>query len=174
MWTPEAELHIPHENGEIKFAFPPFGPGEYRVVGQQILDAGLQVPNGGQMASLVHTAFCDPDMKDEPQFERIKHIIRGGDQNWLWMYLCNFVTKKGIYVFQDSEVRGGQLNLTQRDLEKMLKEGPEIKGIRFSEDIRVSFAPRGSYSLVLATSMLLEVILQKSLQEMGLLLRVAV
>ena len=35
VWTPDSKLYIPHENEEIVFAYPSFGPDTYQSVEKQ-------------------------------------------------------------------------------------------------------------------------------------------
>jgi len=137
------ELWVPHESGEIAFASPPFGRSNYRNVGKQILDADQEVPTGDYTASLLHAAYCT-DVKNESEFENVRGVVK---RNWLWVYNLNLWTDKGVYVIQDTSAvgKGRQLNINQ--LEKGLRGGKDISGIRFSEDGRVRFAPKGSYIL---------------------------
>ena len=76
VWTPDAELLIPHENEYVNFAYPSIGPNTYLNVGKQILEKNLQIPTGEQTASLLYTAYCDDSIKDEPEFENIRNIIK--------------------------------------------------------------------------------------------------
>jgi len=144
VWTPDAHLVVPHDEEVIKFASPAFGPNTYRNVGQEILSKNLNVPTGDYTASLLHPAYCNSKIKDEPEFENIRGIMKG---NWLWVFNRNLWTEKGVYVFQDLEAKGRSQPLDINELERMLKDGKEINGIRFSNDGRVRFAPKESYKL---------------------------
>ena len=68
------ELWVPHEGGEIAFAHPKQGPGNYQNVGAEILGKGQLVPIGNYTASLLHVAYCNSDTENEPEF-RDKTLI---------------------------------------------------------------------------------------------------
>lgn len=52
------EINVTCEWRNVRFAFPPFGPGTYREVGAQILNRGLRLPTGEETAALLHVAYC--------------------------------------------------------------------------------------------------------------------
>ena len=150
VWTPDSKLYIPHEDKEITFAYPSFGPDTYQSVGKQILEHNLEISTAEQTASLLYSAYFS-DEKNEPEFENIRKIMRN---RWFVVFNRNLSTDKGIYVVQDNEARRLSEQLSVNDLEKRLKNGKEIKGIevRISEDGIVRFAPKGSYILGEQTS----------------------
>ena len=145
------EMWTPHNGGEIAFSSPPVGPDTYPNVGKQILDRGLQVPTGDSMASLLHAVYCQDSIMDEcmdkREFKDVKDKMKKG--SYLWVFNRNFWTSKGVYVLQDLNATGRSQPLDVENLEKMLSGGRELSwgGIRFSEDKRVRFAPKGSYTL---------------------------
>lgn len=138
------KIAMPGEGRETTFAYPAAGPDTYQTVGKRILESRQKLPTGEQTVSLVHSAYCVPELENEPEFNTIREIMRC---NWLWVFNRTLWTPKGVYVVQDSEAIGRSQPLNQTDLEKMLKGGKEVKGIRFSKDERVRFAPRGLYKL---------------------------
>lgn len=138
------KIVVPGEGGETAFAYPAVGPATYQNVGKEILSKGQMVPTGEQMASLVHVAYCNPKMENEPEFRSIRGMMRN---DWLWIFNRNLWTPKGVYVVQDLEAIGSSQQLNQSDLEKTLKDGKDVNGIRFSRDKSVRFAPKGSYQL---------------------------
>ena len=144
VWTPDAELLIPHENEYVNFAYPSIGPNTYLNVGKQILEKNLQIPTGEQTTSLLYTAYFDDSIKDEPEFENIRNIMK---DRWLWIFNRNLWTDKGVYVLPDFKAEGSSKNLNLNELEKMLNGGKDINGIRFSEDEKVRFAPKKLYTL---------------------------
>ena len=60
------KLVVPHQKGEISFAYPSVGPETYQDVGALILKRGQQVPVGDYAASLVHAAYCVPELENKP------------------------------------------------------------------------------------------------------------
>ena len=144
VWTPDAKLHIPHNDGEVVFAYPSFGPDTYQGVGRQILGHNLALANGGQTASLLYSTYCS-DVKDEPEFKGIKDIVR---EKWVPVYMNVAWTDKGVFTQYDPEAKGLTEKLDINDLEKSLEGGTEYsQGIRFSDDGTVGFAPKDSYQL---------------------------
>lgn len=137
------EIWTPHNNGEIAFASPAVGPNTYRENGAQILRNGLLVPTGDYTASLLHSAYCS-SAKDEPEFKDVRDKMKA---RWFDVFNKNVWNSNGVYVFQDLEAVGRSQPLDVKDLEKALKGGKEISGVRFSRDKRVRFAPKGSYTL---------------------------
>ena len=134
------KLIVSHEDKEIAFAHPPFGKGLYREVGEQILVHNLRIPSGDELASLLHAAYFS-DKSDEPEFKNIRDII----PFHIWVFNRNLWTNKGVYVIQDPEAKGRSESLNENELEKMLKNGEKINGVRFSKDRKVKFAPTGTY-----------------------------
>jgi hypothetical protein len=146
VWTPEAKLWVPHNNGEIAFAHPAF-KGDYINTGKVILSHGLKVPTGDYTASLLHSAYC-ADAKTESEFKNVRDVMK---DNWLWVFNRNLWVDKGVYVVQDDNALGRSQPLNIGDLEKSLKGGVEINEVRFSQDGKVRFAPKGSYNLAFNT-----------------------
>ena len=56
------EITVPHKDGNVSFVYPSAGPNTYREVGKQILNQGLRVPTGDESASLIHAAYCVPQV----------------------------------------------------------------------------------------------------------------
>jgi len=137
------KLWVPYENKSIAFAHSSFGPGTYQQVGKAILGAGLTLPTGDYTASLVHPAYCSK-LKGEPEFNDIREKM---ESNWLWVFNTPLWTDKGVYVVQDEKAQGISRKLSVNQLERMLRHGKEVHGLRFSEDGRVRFAPKESYKL---------------------------
>lgn len=137
------ELIVPIENGDNTYIPPAFGPQTYQEVGKQILKTGLYVPTGSYTAPLVHAAYCSK-AKNEPEFKDVREIMKS---RWLWVFQRNLWTDQGLYSINDAEAKGRSEPMTINQLEKMLKGGREVNGIRFSTDNSVRFAPKGSYTL---------------------------
>ncbi len=151
IWTPDAKLWTPYEQGQISFAFPSLGPNAYRNVGKEVLSHGLRVPTGDYTASLVHSAYCDTQVKDEPEFQNIREIMKN---RWLWVFNNCLWTDKGVYVIQDLKAEGKDRKLNLKSLEKSVnaKGIKDVNGVRFSKDGRVRFAPKETYQLGEKTS----------------------
>ena len=142
-WAPEAKLWTPYDSGEIAFVSPAFGSNTYRNVGQEILSKNLKVPTGDYTASLLNSAYCS-DASNEQGFKNVRDITK---RSRLWVFNTNLWAVIGVYVAQDIDATGRSQPLNVSDLEKALKGGKEINGIRFSKDGKIRFAPKGSYNL---------------------------
>ena len=143
------KLFVPYEKGEIVFASPSFGPNTYQGVGKEILSKNLKVPTGDYTASLLHPAYCNVQFSNEPEFKNIRDLMRN---KWIWVFNQNLWIDKGVYVIQDLEAGGRSEPLDTNQLEKMLKNGNEVNGVRFSQCGRVRFAPKETYNLGEQTS----------------------
>ncbi len=135
------ELYIPHQNTEIAFAYPSVGLNTYTKAMKGVLEQKQRLPTGDEIASLVHSAYFS-DSKDEPEFDNIRKLMRN---KWLWVPNRNLWTKDGVYVVYDEKGVGRTEELDISKLEKILKGAEEIKGVRFSEDGKVRFAPKETY-----------------------------
>ncbi len=143
------ELWVPHNAGEIAFAYPMVGPGTYKDVGSKILKAKQKLPTGDSAASLIHAAYCF-QAKEEPEFRKVRGTLRN---KWLWIFNRLVWTNRGVYVLQDTEAIGRSEPLTIAELEKRLKGGKDLPcGVRFSPDEMLRFAPKESYVLGERTS----------------------
>ncbi|MBM3233626.1 hypothetical protein FJZ19_00865 [Candidatus Pacearchaeota archaeon] len=65
-------------------------------------------------------------------------IQRMPDYLLFWVFNRNFMTDKGFYVIQDSKSEFDR-KIKPEKLEKMLKDGKEIQGVRFSKDRKLRF-----------------------------------
>lgn len=153
-------------NRILNYVCPAEGPAVYRNVGRKILENGLRVPTGDDFAPLIYSAYFNKKDKDNLLFVDIKEILNGGDNNSHLIGLSFYVfnryvwTPQGVYVKQDLRAEGtredgynraGLFNsaglLRVSRLERTIKNGKEIDGVRFSEDGRVRFAPKDTYKL---------------------------
>jgi len=133
------ELWVTHKDSEIAFVYPSTGPGNYQTVGNEILKNN-KLPAAEQTASLLHAAYCIPDVKDEPEFQNVREIMK---ERWLWVFNGNLWTNKGVYVFADEKVEGRDKKITVNELEKMVGEGT------------ARFAPKETYTFGEQTSKIL-------------------
>jgi hypothetical protein len=140
----ETQLIVPHQKGQLAAIYPVLGPDNYRNLGNEILKRKQLVPTGDFTASLLHSTYCDQEVKNEPETKQLRDIMKN---NYFYVFNNNLWTPKGVYVVQDPEAIGISQPLNENDLEKMLKGGKDINGIRFSKDKKVRFAPKESYKL---------------------------
>ena len=68
-------------------------------------------------------------------------------RNWLCIFNRNLWTSEGVYVVQDLGAIGKSQLLDEKDLEKRLSNSPAGSPVCYSSDIRIRFAPKGSYKL---------------------------
>lgn len=128
------------------FSFPAF-EGNYISSGKNVTDTGaLTFPTGDQVADLIYSAYCDSDVRDTKEMKDIRNKMYC---RRLWVANRILWTPKGVYAVQDPQGIGLSQNLAVNELEDELKNGEELSwgGVRFSEDSRVRFAPKGSYHL---------------------------
>ncbi len=133
-------IEIPHENNKIVFNYPLYSSETYRVVRERILNANQKLPVGEYIASLLHSVYFSV-IRDKMESKNIRDKLR---DYGLWIFHLNSWTKEGVYIVQDMGTEKKYFEF--KDLEKMLKGGKEISGIRFSKDGRVRFAPKSSYA----------------------------
>lgn len=136
----KTKLIIPHGDGYVTF-YNSHMYRTYQSAGKRIINAGLRVPTGEEVASLIYAAYCVPEIENDWEFEKARAIMGHG----IWNFNRNLWTPEGVYVVQDPEALGGSQPFNINQLEKSLKRGKERNGIRFSEDGTVRFAPEGSY-----------------------------
>ena len=147
VWTPEARWTIPEAPRESVFLFPAFGPGNYDNVLGQVIESKTVLPNGEQYAFLLDEAYnsMDKAIKKSPRSEFIrKDIMYDG---WLWVPSVNVWTPKdakipGMYSVFDENGQGLTKVYKLEELEDRLSKGDTGKGVRFSQDRTVAFAPQ--------------------------------
>jgi hypothetical protein len=135
------KLTIPHEGGEITVDQQFYKPNTYRNVGAEILGNNQRIPTGEETASLIHSAYCSK-LKYERKFMEVKDIMA---KSHFWVFNRVLWTPEGVYVVQDPEAIGRSQDLDKNELEKLLSDSTEIKGVSFSKDNKVRFAKKGTY-----------------------------
>ena len=138
------EMIVPTRNGEIRYVSPAIGPDTYVNVGKNILEQGLFVPTGDYTAPLLNAAYNNPEVANEPEFMDVREKMKN---NWLWVFNRDIWTPKGVYVVQDTKAEGQSARFDLNELEDILSGGKTERGVRFSKDGKVRFAPKSSYSL---------------------------
>lgn len=114
----------------------------YERAGAQILNQGYRPLIGDEIALYLYTHFSE--LRNKTGFKNIGKIT--GERPIL-VFNKNFKTDKGLYVIEDPKAKGLSEKFEESELEKMLKNGKEIGGIRFSRFKDIRFAPIGSYIL---------------------------
>ncbi len=149
VWTLKSKLWVPHEDGEIAFAYPRFGPDIYQNVGRQILEKisgkDLAVPTGEHNVSLLYTVYCDKSVSNKPEFQNIRKIMR---DNWLWGFIKKLWTPEncgelgaGVFSVYDENAVGLSKELKVSQLEEALEIPVELsEGVISTQDGKIRFA----------------------------------
>jgi len=140
------KIKVPHDDKNLVFVSPSKGPGTYKNTMQAVLNEGLGIPTGDYTASLVHAVYCGPeDFKESAPVRDVRNIIR---KDWLWVANNNLWVpgeNAGVFAVYDENGKGRDEKLDQGKLEKALETAKKEKGVFFSEDGKVRFAPRDTY-----------------------------
>lgn len=140
-------IGIPIDGQEVQFVQPIFGPADYRTAGELILKAGLQIPTGKQMAFFLDNCYNIEEIAKSREAQEVREKIRA----WFWDFKKNRYTmhgpenQRGLWVVRDVRAVGLSEELDKQQLEKMLDSKIEIKGVKFSSDKSVAFAPEKTY-----------------------------
>lgn len=145
-WALEAKLYVPVRDIEVAFAFPTFGPNTYNEVVKQVLDNKQKLPTGEQTAFMLDDVYNSgvPSVKDSARAEFVRtNIMYNG---WMWVPRVNVWTPKttktpGMYSVHDKEGNGLAKTIDTNELEGRLSGGLTERGVRFSQDRSVAFAP---------------------------------
>lgn len=147
-WRPEAKLSIPSANAV--FIFPPFGPGNYTDVVNQALSSGQKLPTGEQIAFMLNEVYdCEKPHFLNERMSFMRNFIM--DHGRLYVPVINIWTSTndaanpGRYAVFDENGRGLTRGYTYEELEDRLSGGTTEREVRFSEDRKVSFAPKNTY-----------------------------
>ena len=153
VWTPEATWTISQDNREVAtFLFPEFGPGPYHNVAAEVIanrKNRVVLPTGEQLAFLLDEAYNSPDeaIKQSSRAEFVrKNIMRDG---WLLVPSVNVWTPRavknpGMYAVFDENGQGPTRIYSIEELEERLQGGENWRGVRFSQDGTVAFAPQNT------------------------------
>ena len=140
IWQPDAWINI----NNLSFASPAFGPTNYQKVGKEILEKELTLSTGEEIAPLIYSAYCIPEIKDEPEFQNIRQIMKN---NWFWVGNRNLWTSKGVYIIKDPRAIGRSQTLDINELEAKLEGAETYQDVRQNPETGISFAPKQSYKL---------------------------
>lgn len=146
VWTPEANWQIPIDSGEAVFVFPAFGPNNYDAVVKQVLASRQRLPTGEQSAFMLDETYnsADEGVKKSPRTEFVRKTIM--NDGWLWVPQVNIWTPRdvknpGMYSLFDENGEGLGKERDISELEDRLSGGSTERGVRFSQDRKVAFAP---------------------------------
>ena len=128
---------------ELTYVFPAFGPDNYRTVGKQILNEGLQVPTGDEIAPFMRELYLGAN-KDKEVIKNARDFFK--NRWFFWVFNRDLWTPEGFYSVPDRNAKGLSERLRVEDLKKRLVGGSKYRDIEFSSNRRVRFAPIGSYT----------------------------
>ena len=135
--------------GEDSFVYPVIGPEDYRSVGAQILKSGLMIPTGLQVSKHLRECYAsnNQEIVKSPEAGIMRDTMKNG---WLWVFNRRGWTPRkaenaGVYVAHDSKAIGLSEKLNIEQLEDLLSGGTLERGVRFSKDRNVRFAPESTF-----------------------------
>ena len=140
----QANLVVPTGESELMYVHPAVGPSTYQEVGRQIISQNQSVPTGDLTAPLIYMAYCDETVKNEPKFSGVRDLIKN---RYLWVFNRNIWTTEGVYVVQDEDAEWRNASFNIEELEDLLSDGDTEFGVKFSQDRKIRFAPKNTYSL---------------------------
>ena len=114
-----------------------FTGAPYQELGRMMLQAGLSLPTGKYTAPLVHATFND--------LAKYNGVLDQLFHQFLYVFNRNLFVPEGMYSIDDLEAKGEKEFPTPSQLERRLREGRELKGVLFSKDGTVRFAPKETY-----------------------------
>ncbi len=122
------------------------GPGDYRNVGVGILSRGLQIPTGREVSYHLRESYAsnDKDIANSTEAEILREVL---DNTFLWVFNRHTWTPKeyknaGVYVVHDPKAVGSS---EYEELEDLLSGSTSERGVRFSKNRLVRFAPYGTF-----------------------------
>lgn len=124
------KLITTHNEKDLTFLHPAYGPNNYANVGEEIERDGLATPTMAETASLVHGAFNS----DDKYSKKIKDIMR---KERLWAFTGNlYILNKGVYVKDNPEIRDGMPFMEESELVKRLElDDPSVRFVKFGYEI---------------------------------------
>lgn len=146
VWTPEANLWTSIGEVEVGFAFPALGPGNYHEIVKQVIDAGQGLPTGTQTAFMLDDVYNSGDVKNHPRAESVRGKMNDA---WIWVsqvevWTPQSIRNPGMYSVFDEKGEGLARIYTTEELEDRLSGGDTERGVRFSQDRTVAFAPQNT------------------------------
>ena len=142
------ELTIDHNNEDLTFIYPSFGPNTYANVQNEIEQAKLEKPTIAQTASLVNSAFNSNDKYSQ----EIQKLLK---EKWLWAFTgILYVPNEGAYIQDNPEKRNEKPFMEKSSLVKLLEaKDPSVKFVPFgfkTEKMSPSELARNEFVIALA------------------------
>ncbi len=119
-------------NEEKIFIFPPVGPNLYWEVREKIFQKGLTIPDGEDVAHLLHVLYCDSRLNE--MSERYKAVFK--NKGGVYVFNRNIWTPQGDYVIRDSDVDDLKNGMEPErvsvwGLMQLIEGGEGREGVRF-------------------------------------------
>ncbi len=144
VWTPDARLFVPVNKDDVVFNFPAFGGGTYDRVVKQVLANRQRLPSGEQDAFMLDAVYNSEDVKSSDEAEFVRNAIMSFSRLWVPVvnvWTPNSIKNPGQYAVFDEKGEGLSRKYTIEELEDKLSGGSTERGVRFSKDRKVTFAP---------------------------------
>ena len=124
------KLTVTHNNKDLTFVHPAYGPGTYADVKSAIEQDKLKGPTMAETASLIYASF---DSSNRYSTE-IKDIMGNA---WLWAFTGTlYIPKKGAYIQDNPEIRNGMPFMEESGLIKKLEaRDSSIRFVRFGYQV---------------------------------------
>jgi len=107
---------------------------------------GNRIPSSAQVVSLCNSLLGKPNNSSE-EISNTRRLLTAPGV-YAWLFTINLWTPEGVYVVDDSVLTKDKVvNLDRTELENRLSGGEIFKGVIFSQDGVVRFAPKESYNL---------------------------
>lgn len=123
------KLIVPHKDGNLTFAHPSYGPGNYFDVKRAIESEGLTTPTMGETASFVHAGFNS----DDKYGNEVRKIM---SDRWFWGFTGSLYVPKGkgdfqngVIIQENPEAVDEKLTMDKNSLVKKLEAND--KSVRF-------------------------------------------
>jgi len=126
------EMIVHSKDSPIGFIYPPKGQGDYFKVREFIFQDKLLTPTFAETISLIYAAWKNPTN------EFSKEILNLLNRRLLWVYTGNlYIPNKGVYIQHNPNIKSGELDMEESDLEKKMKEGDAtIRFVNFGFEIK--------------------------------------
>lgn len=144
---------IPFNDKLLRFAQPMI-QGTYVNVGKAILSSQspkLRLPTGEERAFELDRVYNseDAEFRESPEADAVRDNMKN---NHVWVFNRNIWTSEsarnpGLYVVFDSQAQGISAPFDLTELEDKLSGGTTERGVRFSKDGTIRFAPRNTFYL---------------------------
>jgi len=112
---------------------------KYCEAGQKLISAGFPLMSGEELISFLYPFYNRK--KRHPESPTLTLM----EQGLLWVFNKNIWTPDGVYVLHDQKAEGITQDVDLPSPDKMFQGGKEIKGVWFSPEERVRFAPQETY-----------------------------